>query len=133
LIVVPLWLAAPIAGGFAARRLGLGERRLAAGAAGTLIAVFAAILFSQAAAFPDCQFGTRQDVAILAIPSIVIGAMVGAGFALSALLVGLFVLEQRPWRGIAVGGAVGIAALFVEVALVSAVLLGSGGCQRPIL
>jgi hypothetical protein len=93
----------------------------------------AAILFWQAVAFPDCQFGARQDATSWALQSITIGAIVGAGFGLSTLLVGRFVKEQRPWRAVAAGATGGIALLFVELLVVALVVLGSDACQRPIL
>jgi hypothetical protein len=133
LVVVPVWLAAPIAGGFAAGGLDLSERRLAAVAVGSVIGAFAALLFWRAAAVPDCQFGARQDVASLAIQSIAIGALVGAGFGLSALLVGRLVQDQRPWRAVAAGAAAGVALIFVDILVVALVILGSDGCQRPPL
>jgi len=133
LVVAPVWLAAPIAAAFAARRLDSSARRVAALGTGAVVAGVGAILFWQAVAFPDCQFGARQDAAAVALQSIVIGAIVGAGFGLTALLVGHFVQEQRPWRAVAIGAFAGIAVLFVDVLVASLVLLGSDGCQRPIL
>jgi hypothetical protein len=100
---------------------------------GGVVAGLAAILFWQAVAFPDCQFGARQDTARSAIQSIAIGAIVGAGFGLSALLVERFVQSQRPWRAIAVGAGAGIALLFLDILPLTLVVLGSDGCQRPPL
>jgi hypothetical protein len=130
---VPVWLAAPIAAGFAARRLEQRERRLATAALGIVVAALAAFLLGHAGAISDCQFGARQDASSWALQSIGIGALVGAGFAVSALLVGRFVLERRPWRAVAAGAAAGIALLFVDTLVASLVILGSDGCQRPPL
>jgi len=131
LVIVPAWLAAPIAAGFAARRLDPSERRLAALATGAVVAGVGAILFWQAVAFPDCQFGARQDATAWALQSIAIGVVVGAEFGSTALLVGRFGKEQRLWRAVVVGSSAGIALLFGDILVASVVLLGSNGCQRP--
>jgi hypothetical protein len=133
LIVVPVWLAAPIAAGFAARGLEQRERRLATAALGMVVAGLAAFVLWQARAIADCQFGARQDAASWALQSIAIGALVGAGFGPSAVLVGRFVQQQRPWRAVAAGAAAGVALLFVDILVVALVILGSDGCQRPPL
>jgi hypothetical protein len=133
LIVVPVWLAAPIAAGFAARGLERRERRLATAALGIVVAGLAAFALWQAGAISDCQFGARQDATSWVLQSNAIGALVGAGFGLSALLVGRLVQDQRPWRAVAAGAAAGIALLFVDILVVALVILGSDGCQRPPL
>jgi hypothetical protein len=129
-VVVPVWIAAPVAGGFVWDRLGRPSRNLAAIVDGAVIGGAATILLWLAIAFPTCQFGGAPTPAAFVAPSMIVGIVVGGGQAATGLLVASLVRQGRPWRAAVVGIAVGFALVFVAILVASSVLLGSP-CGRP--
>src|SRR3954454_5696213 len=86
LVVVPVWLSAPIVAGYAWRCIE--PRRLAVSAVvvGLVIAGIAADLLWQSTASPDCTFGTAVAPADLVGPSVLFGLTVGGGLVAAGLV-----------------------------------------------
>lgn len=85
-VVIPLWVGAPVAAGFAWRGLTRGGSRLAALVLGAAVSGTAAVLFWQAAAYPNCEFGAVRAPNDWVLPSLFLGVVIGGGLAVSGLL-----------------------------------------------
>lgn len=129
-VVIPVWLAAPIAAGFAWRGLTARASRLAAVVVGSVIAGVAAVLFWQSVAYPDCAYGATHTPADWVLPSLVLGLVIGGGLAISALLTSRFVHQGRPWRAVVLGAGTETVMVFAAILVAGMMLLGPG-CQRP--
>lgn len=129
-IVIPVWIAAPVAAGFAWRGLGPRGRGAAAVIVGTVIGVAATVLLWHSIAFPDCQYGASRTPAEFVAPSLIVGVVIGGGQAGTGLLVSSLVRQGRPWRAAALGAAVAFGLVFAAILVASAVLLGLP-CNRP--
>ncbi len=128
-VVIPVWLASPVATGFAWQGLTSRASSIAAVVVGTIIAAVAAVLFWQSVAYPDCAYGATHAPDDWLLPSLVLGAVIGGGLAISALLASRFVRQGRPWRAVFLGAGAEIVMVFAAI-LVGMTLLGPG-CQRP--
>jgi hypothetical protein len=130
LVVIPLFVATPVVGGFMWSRL---RRRAAAEAAGVVAAAItavAALLFWQAVAYPDCEFGAIRTPLDWVLPSVILGGVIGGGLATSGLVAARLARQGHRWRAAVAG--VGIEVVGVAAAiLVGGVLLLGPGCQRP--
>ena len=131
-VLVPLWLAGPVAAGLTWRRLTEPAAVLAALVVAGGIAAAVALAFWRAVASPDCAFGPARTPAEWVVPSLILGAVVGVGFATSAHLVTGAVRFGRPWRAAAIGVSVQALALVASL-LVLALLTMGPGCQRPTI
>ncbi len=85
-VVIPVWLAAPVAAGFVWHRLGDHHNGITAGMFGALIGGVAAALFWMAVADPACANGPTRVPVEWVVPSLVLGAAIGGGLAFSALV-----------------------------------------------
>jgi hypothetical protein len=130
LVVIPVWLAIPIAGAFAWRRIAAGESLLAAATVGLIVTGGAALLLWQGIALADCEFGAIRAPVEWVLPSILLGGIIGGGVALSTLLAAGRLRAGHPRSGVAVGLSVQIVSVLTAI-LVAALLLGGPGCQRP--
>lgn len=128
-VVVPVWITAPVAAGFAWCRLAARERFLAAVVVGATISGAAATLFWRAVAYPDCQYPIRTPGEWI-VSSLIVGLSIGGGLVVSGLLASRLAQARRPWR--AAGAAAGIEILMIFVAiLVVGVGLAGPACGRP--
>lgn len=130
IVVVPTWIAAPVAAGFAWRVLD--ERTTVAVAAlvGTVVAGVATVLLWQAVAFPGCEAGAIRTPQEMALPSMLVGIVVGGGLALSALVSTRYARQGRVVAAVVLGAA--CEALMIAAAIVAATILILGpACQRP--
>jgi hypothetical protein len=130
-VVIPVWLAAPVVAGFTWSRLSRWEVRLAAAVLGTTVGAAAAVLFWQAVANPDCEFGPTRTAAQWVGSSVFVGGAIGAGIAASAVLASSFARRGQPWRAVAVGAVTEFAMIFVAILMAASV--SSFPCQRPPL
>ena len=129
-VVVPVWIAAPVAAGFVWRTLDRPATRVIGTLVGTVIAAAAAWLLWQAVAFPNCGTGAIRAPQEMVLPSVLIGAVVGGGVAWSGLISAGFARQGRPVAAMVLGAAA--AALMVAVViLVAALTLLGPACQRP--
>jgi hypothetical protein len=129
-VVIPIWIAAPVAAGFAWRGLTRTGRDVAAVVVGTVIGIATTVLLWQSIAFPDCQFGPSRTPAELVVPSLIVGFVIGGGQAGTGLLVSSLVRQGRPWRAAALGAAVAFGLVFAAILVASAVLPWQT-CNRP--
>jgi hypothetical protein len=131
-VVIPVWVAAPVAAGFAWYRLTPRLALLAAAVVGATISGAAAALFWQAVAEPSCEFGAIRTAGLWVLPSLILGAVIGGGLAASALIATRLVREGHPWRGVVLGAASEAVMVFAAILVAGAMMVGSG-CQRPAL
>jgi len=129
-VVIPIWVAAPVAAGFAWRSMTPRERRLEAIVVGTVVAGVATVLIWQSIAFPDCGTGVIHTPAGLVAPSVLVGIVVGGGVAVSGLLAATQVRHGRPGLAVAVGAASELVMILVAIVVAAATVLGPA-CQRP--
>lgn len=129
-VVVPVWLAAPVAAGFAWRGLTSWTRNIAALVVGALVAGVAAVLFWQSVAYPNCEYGATHTPAEWILPSLALGAVIGGGLAISGLVTSAVVRQGRPWLAVVVGAGTEFVMVFAAILVAGMVLLGPG-CQRP--
>lgn len=131
-VVIPVWLSAPIAAGLAWHRLTARRALAAALAVGATISGVAALLFWQSVAHPDCATGTIRAPIDWVIPSLLVGSVVGAGLVASALLATAQFRGGRPWRAVLLGGGAELVLVFGAV-LTAVVFLVEPACQRPTI
>jgi hypothetical protein len=129
-VVIPVWLAAPVAAGFAWRGLRSSTRNIMALVVGALVAGVAAVLFWQSVAYPNCEYGATHTPAEWILPSLVLGAVIGGGLAISALVTSATVRQGRPWLAVVVGAGTEVVMVFAAILVAGMMLLGPG-CQRP--
>jgi hypothetical protein len=129
LVVVPLWAAAPVAAGFAWRRLEAKTRGVAAMLGALVVGCATAVVLWSTAAFADCQFGPTRTSIELILPALLMGTVVGGGFGLACRLASGEVARGHPWRALTIGAATELAILALAPSL--AFFLFSGLCQRP--
>ena len=128
-VVIPVWLAAPIVAGLAWRRLSPRGSIVAAVVFGAIVSGTAAVLFWQAVAFPSCEFPVRAPIDWV-LPSLFVGAVIGAGPAATGLIASKLVRAGHPWRAAVLGTGAEIVMVFAAILVAGIVLLGPG-CQRP--
>ena len=129
-VVLPVWLCAPIAAGMAWRRLTAGATMSAVILVGVVVSSVAAILFWQSVAHPDCEFPIRAPIDWV-LPSVLVGVAIGLGPALSGLLAVRFVRTNHPWQGAVLGAAADLGLLFMAIIAFAFVVVASGaGCSR---
>jgi hypothetical protein len=132
-VVVPVWASAPIAAAFAWRGLSEGRTAGAALVVGCATAAAAALLFWLAGAHPDCQFGATRLASDWILPSLIVGAVIGAGPPVSGLMAVALLRNGHPWRAALLGFAAELALVFVAIIVAGTVLMGSiSNCNRPI-
>ncbi len=129
-VVIPTWIAAPLVAGLVWRRLDPGTTRAAAVAIAVLVASVAAVLLWQAIAFPACEFGSVHTPQEMIPPSLLFGAVVGGGFALSGLVATGFARRGRPVAALVVGAGTELLMVAAALLVVGATLVGPF-CQRP--
>ena len=132
LVVVPVWSLTPVLAAFAWRRLNPGQTVAVAAAVGLVLSASAALLFWLAAAAPNCQFGAVRSPAEWVVPSLIIGLVIGGGFAAACLGTTAVARRARWWAVLAIGAGSAFALVFLAI-LVATPFLLSGGCQRPPL
>lgn len=107
-VVIPLWLAGAPATALAWRPLTYAQRRIAATAVWLLVGGVAAYLFWRSVALPACEPPSIREPVDWLIPSIIVGAVIGAGPVVGGLA-GSYIEDARPWKVILGGAVVGIA------------------------
>jgi len=131
-VVVPVWVIAPVAAGFAWRRLTPRSTAVAAAAVGLIVGGVASALLWSALAYPNCEFGAIRSPIELVPASVFVGLVIGAGLSSSCLLAVALVRGGHPWWASLVGAGSGLALVFVALLAAAVVLLGPA-CQRPPL
>lgn len=129
-VVVPVWIAAPVAAGFVWRTLDRRSTRVIAALVGTVIAAAAALLLWQAVASPDCGTGAIRTPQELVLPSLLVGVVVGGGVAWSGTVSAGLARQGRPIAAVVLGAAAE-ALMVAAVILVAGLTLLGPACQRP--
>ncbi len=131
-VVIPVWVGVPIASAYVWHRLTPRSSRVAAAVVGASVSSVATVLFWQAVAFPECEFGAVRTAIDWIMPALLVGVVIGAGLVVSGLLATTLVRGGHPWRAVAIGAGTELAFVFGAI-LVTGVVLLSPGCQRPIV
>jgi hypothetical protein len=88
------------------------------------------VLFWQSVAYPNCEYGATHTPAEWILPSLVLGAVIGAGLAISALVTAAVVRQGHPWLAVVLGAGSELVLVFAAI-LTAGILLAGPGCQRP--
>lgn len=132
-VVMPTWIVAPVAAGFAWRRLSPRGGILAAALVGLAISGIAAALFWLSVAHPNCSTGDIHTPGDWILPSLALGLAIGVGFAISGLIATSFLREGHRLRAVLLGGGAEVVMVSVAIAMAGVVLVLSGpACQRPV-
>lgn len=128
-VLVPLWLAAPLVAAWAWRGLGAGHRRLAAVALGLLVGVPAALLLGLALQ-PNCLYGAAIGPSHALTKAVALAVTIGGGLAVSSHQAAALAASGRAVAALVVGA--GLQAVFfgASIALATLVLQGPA-CPRP--
>lgn len=130
-VAAPLWLSAPVVGGFIWSSLTLNRARFAAVVVGAVVSTAAAIVFWQWIGTPfDCGFGTVAPAIDFLPQTLLVGVLVGGGVALTGLLVAELVRLGVRWWAVVVGAGAE-AVLIVVTWLIAFAVLGGHTCYVP--
>jgi hypothetical protein len=126
-----VWIAAPIAAGFAWHRLTPRQSLVVAVVVGATVSLAAAFLFWQAVAYPDCVFGQIRTPGDWILPSLTLGGVIGGGLAASGLLASNLAREGRPRRAVVLGAGMEVVMVIAAIAVLGLVSLVPL-CERPV-
>ncbi len=129
-VVFPIWVVAPFAGGLAWQRLTTRASALAAIVFGAIVSIVAAILFWQAVAHPGCEYGAVRSPTDWVLPSLFIGLTLGSGLAVSGSVAVTQLRGGHPWRALVLSAGVELVLVFAAIFVLSLIVM-TGGCQRP--
>jgi hypothetical protein len=103
-VVVPLWLSAPVIAGFLWNSVTRRQAKLAALIVGSIISAAAALAYWQSIGTPfDCGFGTVAPAIDFLPQALIVGVLVGGGLALDGLLVARLAQLGVRWWAVIVG------------------------------
>jgi hypothetical protein len=103
-LAAPLWLVAPVGGGFIWSSLTVRWTRVAAGVVGVIVSGAASLAVWQWFGTPlDCGFGTVTPAIDFLPQTVLVGVLVGGGLALTAALVTALVRLGVRWWAVVVG------------------------------
>ena len=129
-VVIPVWLIAPFVAAVVWRSLSSQATLRAAILLGAVVTGASALLFWRAVAFPDCENGAIWTPTDWVAPSLLLGAAIGGGVAVSGLVAVRILKGGHPWWALVAGAATSFAMFWVAVAVFATVASGPG-CQRP--
>ncbi len=129
-VVIPIWVAAPVAAGFVWSRLTRRASILAALVVAIVVGAVAATIIWQALAYPDCGTGGIRTPQESLGPSLLVGAVIGGGLAGSGLVTSTMARQGRPWLALAFGAAMEVGMVFLAILIAALTALGPA-CQRP--
>jgi hypothetical protein len=130
LVVVPVWSLTPVLAALIWRPLTPRQTGAVAALVGTVLSASAGLLFWFAATAADCQYGAVRSPDEWVLPSLIIGLVVGGGFAAACLAATETARRTRWWAALLVGAISAFALVFMAI-LVATPFILSGGCQRP--
>ena len=133
LVVVPVWSLTPVAAAYVWQALNRRQSGAAAAVVGLTLAVAATALVWLATAFPDCQFGAVRTPADLVLPSVLVGVVIGGGFAGICLASAALLRRGRRWSALFAGAGSAFALVFVAVLVYASVFMPPAVCNRPPL
>jgi len=130
-VVAPLWLTAPVGGGFIWSPLSTARIRVAALAVGIAVSSAAALAVWQWIGTPfDCGFGTVTPAIAFLPQTLLVGVVVGGGVSVTGLLVAELVRLGVRWWAVVIGA--GVEGVLIVVAwLILFAVSGSHTCYVP--
>lgn len=130
-VAAPLWLLAPVGGGFVCSSLTVRRSRIAAGAVGVIVSGATSFMVWQGIGTPfDCGFGTVTPAIAFLPQAVLVGIVVGGGIGITGLVVAQLVRLGVRWWAVVVGaGAEGV--LIVVAWLILFAVSGSHTCFVP--
>ena len=130
LVVVPLVVIAPVAGGFVLATLGRREATAAMVLAGAVFGLCLALVFWRSVADPGCPSGNIRTPADWIVPSLILGAAYAASVTVSGLVTAGLVRDGR--RVVAVVGGILVDLLLLAgVLVVAGIMIVQPMCNRP--
>ena len=128
-VVAPMWAAAPAAAGFAWRGFDGAWRTRAAIIDGCIIGGLTAAAIWWSTVSIACQIAPERTPLELALPSGVIGVVIGGGFAIACKVAAAGVAARPSWLAVAAGAFVQLASVGLAAILIFPMFYGL--CQRP--
>jgi hypothetical protein len=128
IVVMPVGFASPVLAGFAWRTLDRRETAIAVATFTIVIATLAAALFWRSVAFPDCEWPVRSPEDWI-VPSLLTGALVAGGLALSGIVSMRQWRRGRPMLAVVLGAGTQLVMTFVAIVLIGVTLLAAPGCS----
>ena len=130
-VVVPIWLLAPVAAGWIWRDLARRASAVARLIVGFIVTTVVAVLFWVAATEPGCEFGPMTAPIGWVPPSLLIGALLGSGLVVGGSHVAREIRAGRRGSALILGISTqaGVAILALGVFSLAALFLA--GCERP--
>lgn len=127
LVIVPIWLGTPLVTAYAWRALDGRRLTIAATTVGLIVAVVAASLYWLAATETGCHILLRSRApSEWIMPAAFFGGVVGGGFALVAVASTAVLRRTAWWVALIVGGAAGLALVFVAIMMAVAFIFPAG-------
>ncbi len=130
LVVVPLVVIAPAAGGFVLATLGTRQATVGAVVAGTVLGLGLAFLFWRSVSDPGCPSGNIRVPEDWIVPSLILGAAYASSVTVSGLVTAGLVRAGQRLRA-AVGGIIVDLLLLAGVLVVAGILIVQPMCNRP--
>ena len=130
-VVVPTWCLSAAATSLATRDLSARTAQRVASSGALVIAIGLGWVIWASFDPEACAFGPRTPGYALIGPSILVGLILGGGWAASGLAGRSAAVAGSPWRAAALGFALAFADVLVTIVAASFVLLSVGGCNRP--
>jgi len=132
-VVMPLWWLSPAVAALLWRRLPPRGHTIAAAAIATSLAAFAVVLMwtTLGREMDACPNGPRTPLGQLAVPIVLIGLLIGGGWAVSARTASSMVRGGLVWRGLGAGVGLLVAATFAVIVGAALALVLFTGCNRP--
>ena len=130
-VVVPVWLLAPMAAGWAWRDLSSRATAAARLIVGAILTIVAAVLLWIATTEPGCDIGPRTAAIGWVAPSLITGLVLGTGLVVGGSL------ARRELRGghrsaaLMLGVAAQAGFAVIAVGVLTWALIVQGGCERP--
>jgi hypothetical protein len=131
-VVVSLWLSAPVVAGFVWRRLPPATSLAPALVLWVIVAGVATILLWLAVAFPDCPGGANRMPIEWVTPSLVVGVLVGAAVGVSGLIAERIVRGGHPWWAVIIGAGNAAVMLLAALMIAAMTVLAVPACQRSV-
>lgn len=132
LVVVPLWLLAPAAAAIAMRHLGMRTSAAASIVIAVAVAIPAATLVWQSAAFPACPTGAIRTPEEMVAPATTVGAIVGIGLGAACFVAAELWRDGFPRIAVLAGATIHLVTSAVAFALGPLFIIGPL-CQRPTI
>jgi hypothetical protein len=130
-VVVPVWCLSASAMALATRDLSTRAARAVASSGALVIAIGLGWVIWASFDPEGCAFGPRTPSYALIGPSLLVGLILGGGWAASGLAGRSAAVAGSPWRAAGLAFALAFGDVLVTIGAASFLLLSVGGCNRP--